>query len=105
MNQKAIKHVLSPTEEGDTENKSYVDSKSVGETDLDVRDHLVKNVIWPEERHDAANRAYVYFVGGKMLPIEGGIMQGDIGMDQHSIRNINPNPQNEDEVVPKQWIQ
>ena len=32
-------------------------------------------------------------------------MQGDIGMDQHSIRNINSNPQNEDEVVPKQWIE
>jgi len=32
-------------------------------------------------------------------------MQGGIGMDKHSIRNINPNPQNEDEVVPKQWIE
>ena len=26
-------------------------------------------------------------------------------MDQHSISNINPNPQNEDEVVSKQWIE
>ena len=26
-------------------------------------------------------------------------------MDQHLIRNINSNPQNEDEAVPKQWIE
>jgi len=26
-------------------------------------------------------------------------------MDQHSIKNLNPNPQNEDKVVPKQWIE
>jgi len=32
-------------------------------------------------------------------------MQGLIDMNQHSIRNINPNPQNEDELVPKQWIE
>jgi len=32
-------------------------------------------------------------------------MQGDIGMGGHLIRNINPNPQNEDEVVLKQWIE
>jgi len=32
-------------------------------------------------------------------------MQGDIGMGQHLIRNTNSNPQNEDEVVPKQWIE
>jgi len=62
-------------------------------------------VRWPEEDHDLVNRAYVYFVAGKRLPTEGGTMQGDIGMDQHSIRNINSNPQNEDEVVPKQWIE
>jgi len=31
-------------------------------------------------------------------------MQGQIDMGQHSLRNINPNPQNEDEMVPKQWI-
>ena len=34
-----------------------------------------------------------------------GTMQGQIDMGQHSIRNINPNPQNENEVVPKQWIE
>jgi len=28
-------------------------------------------------------------------------MQGQIDMGQHSIRNINSNSQNEDEVVPK----
>jgi len=33
--------------------------------------------------------------------MEGGTMQGDIGMGEHIIRNINSNPQNEDEVVPK----
>jgi len=32
-------------------------------------------------------------------------MQGDIGMGEYRIRNINSNPQNEDEVVPKQWIE
>jgi len=32
-------------------------------------------------------------------------MQSDIGMGEHRIRNINPYPQNEDEVVPKQWIE
>jgi len=32
-------------------------------------------------------------------------MQGQIDINQHSIRNINSNPQNEDEVVPKQWIE
>ena len=60
---------------------------------------------WPEEDHDLVNRAYVYFVAGKRFPTEGGTMQGQINMDQHSIRNINPNPQNEDEVVAKQWIE
>ena len=105
MNQKAIKNVLSPTEKGDAATKGYVDSKSAGESDLDMRGQLVKNVRWPEEDHDLTNRAYVYFVAGKRLPIEGDTMQGDIGMDQHSIRNINPNQKNEDEVVPKQWIE
>jgi len=67
--------------------------------------NLIKNVRWPEEDHDLVNRAYVYFVAGKRLPIEGGTMQGQIDMDQHSIRNINSNRQNEDEVVPKQCIE
>jgi len=105
MNQKAIKNVLSPTEEGDVATKGYIDSKNVGESDLDMRGHLVKNVRWPEEDHDLVKRAYVYFVAGKRLPIEGGTMQGDIGMGGHSIRTINSNPQNEGEVVPKQWIE
>jgi len=26
-------------------------------------------------------------------------------MGEHRIRNINPNPQNEDKLVPKQWIE
>ena len=85
MNQKAIKNVLSPTEEGDAVTKGYVDSESVGESDLDMNGHLVKNVRWPEEDYDLVNRAYVYFVAGKRLPTEGGTMQGQIGMDQHSI--------------------
>jgi len=97
-----IKNVLSPTEEGDTVTKGYVNSKSAGESDLDMQGHLVKNVRWPEEDHDLVNRAYVYLVAGKRLPIEGGTIQGDIGMGEHRIRNTNSNPQNEDEVVPKQ---
>ena len=44
-------------------------------------------------------------LAGKRLPIEGRTKQGQIDMGQHSIRNINSNPQNEDEVVPKQWIE
>jgi len=105
MDQKAIKNVLLPTKEGDAANKSYVDSKSAGGSDFDMGGHLVKNVRWPEEDHDLVNRAYVYFVAGKRLPIEGGTMQEQIDMGEHSIRNINPNPQNEDELVPKQWIE
>jgi len=56
--------------------------------------NLIKNVRWPKETHDAVNRAYVYFVAGKRLPIEGGAKQGQIDMNQHSIRNINSNQQN-----------
>ena len=105
MENNLIKDLLSPTEEGDAATKGYVDSKSAGESDLDMRGHLVKNVRWPEEDHDLVNRAYVYFVAGKRLPLERGTMQGDIGMGEHRIRKINSNPQNEDEVVPKQWIE
>jgi len=105
MNQKAIKNVLSLIEEGDAVTKGYVESKSAGESDLNMKGHLVKNVRWPEEDHYLVNRAYVYFVAGKRLPIEEGTMQGDIWMGEHRVRNINSNPQNEDEVVPKQWIE
>jgi len=35
-------------------------------------------VRWPEEDHGLVNRAYVYFVAGKRLPIEGGTMQGKL---------------------------
>ena len=95
---------MPPTEEGDAAAKGYIDSKSVGESDLNMNGNLIKNVRWPED-HDSVNRAYVYFVAGKTLPIEGGTMQGQIDMRQHSIRNISPNPQNEDEVIPQQWIE
>jgi len=105
INQKAIKNILPPTEEGDTGTKGYVDSKSAGERDLDMKGRLVKYVRWPEEDHDLVNRAYVYFIAGKRLPIERGTLQGDIGMGGNRIRNINSYPQNEDEVVPKQWIE
>jgi len=97
MNQKAVENVLCPTEEGDAATKGYVDSKSAGESDLDMQGHLVKNVRWPEEDHDSVNRAYAYFVANAKLSFEGGTMEGQIDMDQHSIRNINSNPQNEDE--------
>jgi len=36
----AIKNVLSSTEEGDAATKGYADSKSAGESDLDMRGHL-----------------------------------------------------------------
>jgi len=70
-----------------------------------MRGHLVKNVRWPEEDHDSVNRAYLYFATNSKLSLEGDTMQGDIGMNQYSIRYINSNPQNEDVVVPKQWIE
>ena len=60
MKNNPIKNVLPPADEGDVANKSYVDSKSAGESDLN--------------------------------------------MNGNSIRHINPNRQNEDEVFPKQWI-
>jgi len=42
--------------------------------------HLVKNVGWPQETHDAANRAYVYFVANTKFSLEGGEMTGDINL-------------------------
>jgi len=105
MYQKSIKNVLSPTEEGVMATKSYVDSKSDGESDLDMQGHLVKNVRWPEEDHDSVNLAYVLFVVNAKLSLEGGTMKGQIDIDQHSIRNINSNSQNVDVVVPEQWIE
>ena len=93
MDQKAIRNVSPPTEEGNAATKGYIDSKGAGGSDLDMRGHLVKNVRWSEEDHHLVNRAYVYFVAGKSLPIEGGTMQGDIVMGEHRIRNINSNPQ------------
>ena len=100
-----IKNLLPPVDKGDAATKGYVDSKSVGESDLDMNGNLIKNVRWPEEDHDLVNRAYVYFAANSKLSLEGGTMQGQSDMGEHRIRNINPNPQNEDEVVPKQWIE
>ena len=96
MENNPIKNVLSPTKEGDVATKGYVDLKSAGESDLDMRGHLVKNVRWPEEDYDLTNQAYVYFVAGKRLPIEGALCRATLGW---------ANIQNEDEVVPKQWIE
>jgi len=44
MDQNAIKNVLPPTEEGDAATKGYVDSKSAGESDLDMKGHSVRNI-------------------------------------------------------------
>jgi len=68
-----IKNVLPPTEEGVAATKDYIDSKSVGESDLDMRSHLVKNVRWPEEDLDSVNQAYVYFVANSKLSLEGAL--------------------------------
>jgi len=67
--------------------------------------HLVKNVGWPQETHNAANRAYLYFVANTKLSLGGGEMSGDVNLNGHSVRHTNPNPQNEDELVPKRWIE
>jgi len=61
MQNNPIKNVLAPVDEGDAVTKGYVDSKSVGKSDLNM--------------------------GG------------------HSVRNVNQNPQNEDELVLKKWIE
>jgi len=44
MNQKAIKNVLSPTEEGNAVTKDYVDSKSAGESDLNMNGNSVRYI-------------------------------------------------------------
>jgi len=44
MNQKAIKNVLPPTEEGDAATKGYVDSKSAGESDLNVNGNSIRHI-------------------------------------------------------------
>ena len=67
--------------------------------------NLIKNVRWPEEDHDSVNRACVYFVANAKLSLGGGEMTGDINLNGHSVRHTNPNPQNEDELVPKRWIE
>jgi len=43
MNQKAIKNVFPPGDEGDAANKSYVDSKSVGGSDLNMSGHSIRH--------------------------------------------------------------
>jgi len=44
MHQKAIKNVLPPTEEGDTVTKGYVDSKSAGESDLNMNGNSIRHI-------------------------------------------------------------
>ena len=88
-----------------TRQQKAMSTQSAGESDLGMRDYFVKNLRWPEERHDAASRAYVYFAASKRLPLEGDTMQWLIDMGGHSIRKINPNPQNEDKLVPKRWLE
>jgi len=43
MENTLIKNVLSPIDEGDVANKSYIHSKSVGESDLDMNGHSIRN--------------------------------------------------------------
>jgi len=43
MEKNPIKNVLSPTEEGDTATKGHVDSKNVGESDLDMNGNSVRH--------------------------------------------------------------
>ena len=42
MNQKAIKNVLPPTEEGDAATKGYVGLKSAGESDLNMNGNSIR---------------------------------------------------------------
>jgi len=62
---------LSPVDEGAALNKSYVDSNSVGGSDLNMNEHLIKNVRWPTESNDVANRAFEHFVANTKLSLEG----------------------------------
>ena len=104
MDQKAIKTYCLQTKKATRQQKATSTRKVLAKV-IWMKGHLVKNVRWPEEDYDLVNGAYVYFVANTKLSLEGGTMQGQIDMDQHSIRNINSNPQNEDEVVPKRWIE
>jgi len=102
MNQKAIKNVLSPTEEGDAVKKSYVDSKSVPKQwiennflsrdspastmarDLNMDGNHVSNLGAPEQNHHAATKAYA----DRKLSLQGGDMQGGIGMGGNKISHL-----------------
>jgi len=77
MQNNPIKNVLAPVDEGDAATTGYVDSKSVGESDLDINGNLIKNARWPGEDPDVVNRAYVYFVANSKLSLEGGYYAGE----------------------------
>jgi len=98
INQKVIKTVLCPVDEGDAANESYVDSKSVGGNDLNIRGHSIKNVKCPEEAHDATNHAFVYFVENTKLAIAGGEMRGDLSRGGHRVTAM-VNPQDNQDAV------
>ena len=42
MQNNPIKNILTPVDEGDAATKGYIDSKSVGESDLDMNGNLIK---------------------------------------------------------------
>ena len=105
MNQKTLKNVLSPIEKGNAATKGYVDSKSAGGNDLDMRGHLVKNVRWSEEDHDLVNRAYPHNeveVGPKQCIEENFLnryspaltMARDFNMDGHFVSYLREPEQN-----------
>jgi len=77
MQNNPIKNVLAPVDEGDAATTGYVDSKSVGESDLDINGNLIKNARWPGEDPDVVNGAYVYFVANSKLSLEGGYYAGE----------------------------
>jgi len=62
-------------------------------------------VQWPTEANDAANKVFVNYVANSKLPLNGGVLRGDIDMGENKLRNSNPNKLHKDELFQKQWIE